>query len=249
MKPVKRSFPKRFVAAVLASAALTSGLVVLLPGFTPLAVAQEATLRTLTVTGQGQESVQTTKALVVLGVEQQGRDATTVQEAIAQRSTAVVELLRSRQVDKLETTGVRLNPQYNYDNGQAEIIGYSGSNTVSFEMPTEAVGTLLDDAVNAGANEIISISFIAEDDAIAAARQQALREATADAQEQANTVLSALDLGPQEIISIQINGASAPIPINLPQRAEFSVAQADVSTPVIGGEQTVQATVTLQIRY
>ena len=87
------------------------------------------------------------------------------------------------------------------------------------------------------------------DEAIAAARQQALREATADAQEQANTVLSALDLGPQEIISIQINGASAPIPFNLPQRAEFAVAQADVSTPVIGGEQTVQAAVTLQIRY
>lgn len=220
-----------------------------MPAVTATAIAQEAVLRTLTVTGQGQASVQTTKALVVLGVESQGSTAATVQRDIAQRSAAVVELLQSRQVDQLETTGVRLNPQYSYDNGRADIIGYSGSNTVSFEMPTEAVGALLDDAVTAGANQILSVSFIAEDGAIAAARQQALREATADAQSQANTVLSALDLGPQEVVSIQINGASAPIPINLPQRAEFAVAQADVSTPVMGGEQTVRASVTLQIRY
>lgn len=220
-----------------------------MPPITTMAIAQEAVLRTLTVTGQGQASVQTTKAQVTLGVESQGNTAAAVQRDIAQRSAAVVELLRSRQVDKLETTGVRLTPQYRYDNGRSTIIGYSGSNTVSFEMPTEAVGALLDDAVNAGANQILSVSFIAEDGAIAAARQQALREATADAQSQANTVLSALDLGPQEIVSIQINGASAPIPINLPQRAELAVTQADVSTPVMGGEQTVQASVTLQIRY
>ncbi|MGF1569471.1 MAG: SIMPL domain-containing protein [Nodosilinea sp.] len=248
MKSVKRYFPKGFAAAMLTSAALASGLV-FTPAVTSVAMAQETIMRTLTVTGQGQESIQTTKAQVVLGVTVQGTDAATVQQEVAQRSAAVVELLRSRQVEKLETTGVQLSPRYNYENGRSEVIGYSGSNTVTFQMPTDTVGVLLDDAVNVGANEIRDVSFIAADAAIEAARQQALREATADAQTQANTVLSTLNLGPQEIVSIQINGAAPPMPIPLPRRAEVASASADFATPVIGGEQTVQASVTLQIRY
>lgn len=257
MKPIKpfparylprRYSPRRFTAAVLTSAVLASGLV-FSPGVTSMALAQETVMRTLTVTGQGQVAVQTTKAQVVLGVDVQGTDATAVQQEVAQRSAAVVELLRSRNVEKLETTGVQLSPRYNYENGQSEVIGYSGSNTVSFQMPTESVGPLLDEAVATGANQIRGVSFVAADAALETARQQALREATTDAQVQANTVLGVLNLGAEEIVSIQINGAAAPMPIPLPRRAELAVASADVSTPVIGGEQTVQASVTLQIRY
>jgi hypothetical protein len=248
MKPLQRNFSRRFAAAVAASAALSSGLICM-PGMTTVAMAQETMLRTLTVTGQGQESVQTTKAQVSLGVDVQGTDAATVQRQVAQRSTAVVELLRSRNVEKLETTGVQLNPRYNYENGRADIIGYTGSNTVSFQMPTEAVGAVLDEAVNAGANQIRGVSFVADDAALEVARQQALREAVNDAQAQANAVLGVLSLGSQEIVSIQINGAAPPIPVPMPRQAENALAQADVSTPVIGGEQTVQASVTLQIRY
>jgi uncharacterized protein len=248
MKSLQRNLPKRFAVAVLASAALTSGLI-FTPGVTTMAMAQETLLRTLTVTGQGQASVQTTKAQVSLGVDIQGDDAATVQRQVAERSAAVVALLRSRNVEKLETTGVQLSPRYSYENGRSEMIGYTGSNTVSFQMPTEAVGALLDEAVNAGANQIRGISFVADDAALEAALQQALRQAVNQAQTQANTVLSTLNLGPQEIVSIQINGAAPPMPIPMPRRAEMLQAQADVSTPVIGGEQTVHASVTLQIRY
>jgi uncharacterized protein YggE len=245
---IKHRLSNRVASAVLASALLTSGLA-FSSHSTPPAIAQEAAMRTLTVTGQGDASVQTTRAQVVLGVEVQGKDAETVQQQVAQRSSTVVELLRSRNVEKLETTGVRLNPRYNYDNGRSEIVGFVGSNTVSFEMPIENVGTLLDDAVDAGANQIQNVSFMAEDDVLEAARQEALREATADARSQANTVLSALSLSAQEIVSIQINNAAPPMPIPFAQRAEAASLQNDASTPVIGGEQTVDARVTLQIRY
>ena len=50
-------------------------------------------------------------------------------------------------------------------------------------------------------------------------------------------------------MSIQINGASAPPPPML-QRVEIAKANlADASTPIVGGEQEVQASVTLQISY
>jgi hypothetical protein len=188
-------------------------------------------------------------AQVELGVEVQGSTAEAAQREAAQRSTAVVELLRSRQVGNLQTTGIRLSPQYDYQDGRAELVGYVATNTVSFRVKPDDVGPLLDDSVAAGATQINGIQFIAEDEAIADALQVALEEATADAQRQANTVLSTLNLGPQEIVNIQINGAQTPMPFPLPVQARVASAEADFSTPVIGGEQTVEASVTLQIRY
>ncbi len=248
MKSDKRPRTQRWTAALLASALMTTG-VVMVPTLTTPAIAQEAAMRTLTVTGQGQELVPTTKAQVSLGVEVQGQDAAVVQQQVAERSARVVELLRARNVEKFETTGIRLTPRYRYDNGESNLIGFTGSNMVSFRVPIEAAGPLLDDAVEAGANQIQNISFVAADAALEAAQQEALRKAVAEAQTQANTVLSALNLGPEEIVSIQINDANAPMPIPMPREAVLAQAESDVNTPVIGGEQTVQARVTLQIRY
>jgi uncharacterized protein YggE len=213
---------------------------------------QEHAMRTLTVTGSGKASIATTRARVQLGVEAQGKTAVEVQQEVAERSTRVVEFLRSRNVDKLQTTGISLNPQYDYSNNRQQIIGYTASNTVSFEIPTEQTGSLLDQAVQAGASRIDSVSFIAADDAIAVARQQAIREAIQDAQAQAQVALDALGFSPQEIIGIQINGAAMPrpIPFNANQAFARSAAVEDsATTPVVGGEQEVQASVTLQIRY
>ncbi|MEO0351739.1 MAG: SIMPL domain-containing protein [Cyanobacteria bacterium P01_A01_bin.15] len=211
--------------------------------------AQEPLARVLTVTGEGSESIPATLARVQLGVTAQGETAETVQQDIARRSTAVIELLRSQPIDKLQTTGIRLNPQYNYDGNRPRIVGYTGSNTVSFQIPTDRVGTLLDDAIAAGANQINSVSFVAADEALDAARDTALQNATSDAQTQADVVLRSLNLSAQEIVGIQINNATPPRPLPYAVQSRAALAEADVSTPVEGGEQTVNARVTLQIRY
>ena len=110
------------------------------------------------------------------------------------------------------------------------------------------MGTLLDDAIAAGANQINGVSFVAADDALDAARDTALQDATANAQAQADVVLRSLNLSAQEIVGIQVNNAPPP-PRPLPVQSRAALAEADVSTPVEGGEQTVNARVTLQIRY
>mgnify|MGYP001799578210 CR=1 FL=1 len=239
---------------ILPSAGLVLGATALAVGLINIAAispvkAQEAVSRVLTVTGEGSESIPATLAQVQLGVTAQGENAQTVQQEIAQRSSAVVELLRSQNVDELQTTGIRLNPQYNYDGNQPRITGYTGSNTVSFQMPTDEVGTLLDDAIATGANQIDSVSFVAADDAIDTARGTALQEATADAQAQADVVLQSLNLSSQEIIGIQVNNANPPMPIPFAAQARLADAVPEATTPVEGGEQTVNARVTLQIRY
>ncbi|HEY9296324.1 MAG TPA: SIMPL domain-containing protein [Phormidium sp.] len=207
-------------------------------------------MRTVTVTGRGMESIPATIALINLGVEAQGKTAQEVQQEVARRSSAVVELLRSRNVEKLQTTGIRLSPNYTFQNNVQRLIGYIAVNTVSFRMDAQRVGNLLDEAVNAGATRIDGISFVAAESAIAKAQEQALREATLDAQRQADAVLATLNLTRQEVVSIQVNGAAAPPPPPIAFRAASADrAENQFSTPVVGGEQQVEASVTLQIRY
>ena len=210
------------------------------------AQAQEQRLRTLTVTGRGIEAIPTTQTQVRLGVEVPGKTAAEVQQEAAKRSSAVVELLRSRQVEKLQTSGISLNPTYN--NNQRQITGYTATNTVTFRINTQSAGTLLDDAVKVGATRIDGVSFVATESAIEQAQKQALKKATQDAQSQADAVLSALNFKRGEILSIQVNGASAPPPVYR-QIEDRSANVSFATTPVVGGEQEIQASVTLQISY
>lgn len=223
--------------------------VISLTAVSPAMAQAERMLRTLTVTGVGTESIPTTLSQVQLGVEVQGKTTEEVQQEAAKRSAAVVQLLRSRNVDKLQTTGIYLTPTYDFRDGQQRLTGYSATNTVSFRIPTEQAGTLIDDAVKAGATRIDGISFVAADEAIATAQQQAIREATQDAQTQANTAFGALGLQRKEVVSVQINGATPPTPIYGEPRAARMAEADSAPTPVVGGEQTVQASVTLEISY
>lgn len=226
---------------------LTFGLVSL--AAIPPVVAQEQQTRTLTVNGQATIDVATTLTQVSLGIEVQGRTADEVQQEVARRSSALVALLRSRNVEKLQTTGVNLYPVYNSDGNPPRITGYTASNIVSFRLATDKAGTLIDEAVSVGATRIDGISFIADDAAIATARQQALRAATADAQSQADVVLAALNLTRREIVNVQVS-ASTPTPQPLVMGAmESRVSGFDATSAIVGGNQQVYAYVTLVIGY
>lgn len=206
-------------------------------------------LRTLTVTGQGVETIPTSLSKVSLGVQVEGKVANVVQQEAARKSNAVVTLLKSRNVEKLETTGIRLNPTYSYKNNVRKIQGYEATNTVSFRVKTERAGKLLDEAIKAGATQINSVGFVATEEAITQARQEALKEATQEAQKQADAVFSSLGFTPKGIVNIQINNASMPEPV-MYRRAVPTAAMAEAApTPVVGGEQEVGASVTLRISY
>jgi len=214
---------------------------------TPVLAAPEKLLRTITVNGQGVERIPTTLTEVNLGVEVQAKTAQAAQQEAAKRSSSVVEYLRSRQVQRLQTTGISLNPNYDDSNNMHRLIGYSATNTVSFRSQTDQVGTVLDQAVKAGATRIDSVSFVATDSAIAQAQLQALQKAVKDAQMQADAVLSTLNLTRQDVVSIQVNNANPPMPLR--QMARANTAFAASPSPVIGGEQQVEAAVTLQMSY
>ncbi|MFN5515790.1 MAG: SIMPL domain-containing protein, partial [Cyanobacteriota bacterium] len=91
--------------------------------------------------------------------------------------------------------------------------------------------------------------FIAADAALATAQKAALQKAAADAQAQAQTVLGALKLQAQSIVQISLDGAPPPVAPRPVFAARSESLSAAPPTPVIGGEQTVRASVTLQISF
>lgn len=245
-------------------------------GLSHSAIAQEKLLRTLVVTGRGIEDVATTKAQIQLGVEAQGKTPQAVQAEVIQRSNAVVKLLRSRSVKKLTTTEVSLNPTYKDDKGTQTLTGYAATTMVSFQVESAKAGAIVGAAVDAGASRISSISFIADEEAVSQARKTALREATDDAQTQADIVLKALGIGSREVVSVRVDGAyvSNPEIVRLNMNQAFTGGDALASAlevrtsslesqqfatttklvgesifEVAGGNQSVNASVTLQIRY
>jgi uncharacterized protein len=252
--PVKKlgnskNFPQQFLVLLIAFGLLGATAVSSLAQ--DRGQLQNILMRTLTVSGRGVENIPTTLSVVRLGVEVQEKTAAAAQQEAAKRSNAVVALLKARsQVEKLETTGISLNPVYSYNNNTQKLTGYTATNTVSFRIPTESIGNLLDESVRVGATRIEGISFTATDSAILAAEQEALKKATQNAQQQANSVLGALNFTAKEIVSIQVNNVTPPPPQPLAQyETAARVSDAKVATPVIGGEQKVEAAVTLQISY
>ncbi len=205
-------------------------------------VEQRQISRTLTVTGRGSERIPATLVDIQLGVETRGSTATAAQQETAQRMQRVMAVLTG--VERLQTTGVRLTPIYQFENNRQIFDGYTASNSVKFRTTPERAGQLLDAAVQAGATRIDSVGFSATEGAIAQARQQALRLATEDAQRQADTILSSLNLRRREVIRIQVEGAFSP-----PETVVLRAAGAPPASPIVPGEQTIDASVTLVITY
>ena len=196
--------------------------------------------RVLQVTGRGVITIPAQLAEVDLGVELRGNNANQVQMEIAQRMDKIISTLRQKSVDKLTTTGVQLFPIYGE---RQQVLGFIGRNTVRFQLPIAQTGAVLDALVAQGVNQINRLSFVANEATLEQGRMQALQAAVQDAQKQAQTVLQALQLTPKEVVQITILGSSIPAP------RSFELAELRASTPIVGGEQTVQAQVQLTIRY
>ncbi len=221
-------------------------------GIAPGIAQERKPARTLTASGKATVSISTTLTQVRLAVEVSGKTPTSTQQDAANRSARLIAYLQTQRVQKLQTTGIALNPVYNYppNGGKPQLGGYNATNSISFRVATPRAGTILDAAVRNGASRIDGIEFSADDRAIETARLQALTPATRDAQTQADAVLASLNFKRKEVTNIRIDGATNPNPIPMQNRAALAqTADAKLSTPILGGEQQVEATVTLDVSY
>lgn len=200
----------------------------------------DSTLRTVSVSGEGQVKVTPDLAYVTFGVETNGTDLATAQSENATRMAAVLDKLKGLGIasQDLQTTGYYIAPQYDKDQKPT---GYRVGNGVRATVrDLSKLGATIDATVTAGANQVMGIGFDVANkaDAIQKAREQAVADARAKAEQYAK--LTGVTLGGP--VEINENGGAIPV-----SRAA-APARADIaSTPVEPGENTI--TLTVQIRY
>lgn len=199
-------------------------------------------LRTVQVSGVGEGQVEPDTAVVILGVETQAESAQAALEENNAGMQALMDTLVEAGVpsENLQTRTIRLTPRYEFNeiNNSATLTGYTASNTV--EMRTddlEALGVLLDQAVNAGANTIEGIRFEVSDpgNAIDRVRETAVENARHKAEQLAD--LTGTTLGP--ILEIR-ESSSSPAPL---VRQIESPAESVASVSISPGTQTISVLV------
>lgn len=199
---------------------------------------------TISVTGVGRRNVRTTIAEITLGIMQAGPTAPMVQRALARKSSRLLSYLRQQQVSRLRTQGVSLSARFNFSTSPPQVVGYQGSNTITFEVAVSKAGIILDGSVRNGATRINAVSFKATRVASNRARKVALRDAVRMARMEAITVASASGKRLSRTLTVRVTDSFFPEPIRSRQSFQRSRAlESRSTTPVIGGDQTVTARV------
>ena len=187
-------------------------------------------------------------AEISAGVTTEARSAVEAMRANARQMSAVIERIRALGVEDedIQTTGVSLNPQYDYNRNQPPVFrGYQVSNRVSVTLrDIDGIGPALDALVAAGATDLNGPNFSIDDDT--AARAQARQAAIRQAQEMAMTFASATGYRDVRLLEIGESVAMRP-PMPMMRQAAPAVVSADVSTPIEPGR--VGSSVTLNVTY
>ena len=205
---------------------------------------------TLRITAEGTASAEPDMATIRIGVETQ---APTPTEAL-QQNTAAVEQVTDRILaagvpeKDIQTANFSVFPVYDHRRMEQEgtpplIVGFRVSNEVVANIrDLDGIGQVLANVVEAGANQINSLSFGLEDDA--PVRDKARREAVAEAKRLADLYAEAAGVQLERILSIEESFAMPPQPMGgRVMRMEAMDAAAPV--PIQRGEASVTAHVTV----
>ena len=199
----------------------------------------------LTVRGTGVVSLEADTATITLGVREMAKDVATAQSAVNEKMASVVDKLTEMGIamSDIHTSSISIYPEYNYEEANNPVIGYTAENTISARTgDTENVGRYIDAAFDAGANTFSDISFSASDskqennEALALAIQHACSKAEAMA-EAAGGKLGALISISEADYSYADNGA---------YYAKEAAADTGAGTAVYASPLEVSATVTMQ---
>jgi len=206
--------------------------------------------RTISVTGTAQIQATPNLALVVVAVQTQ---AETLSKAVNANNTAANKVLQAIENLKIPNLTVRtldfnVQPIYQQPppNTQVttppKIIGYQVVNRLEARIPaatsealSAAVSRVVDAALNAGANRVDSVDFTLQD--MTAANNEALAQATRNAQSTARTLATAagVRLGSLQTLSAQ--------PFYQPGPVYAARSMEAAAPPIVAGQLTIQATV------
>ncbi len=122
----------------------------------------------------------------------------TAEEAQAEANKVVNDILDGLRYkgiteDDIETTQLSLREEYSWNEGKREIIGWRATQTLKVKTTDmNKVGTIVDVAVDNGANQINNINFGLSDELEKEYKKQALTDAAKNVKEKAETIAESL---------------------------------------------------------
>lgn len=212
-----------------------------------VAFAQE--VRTISVDGTSVIKAMPDQATINISIENTAKDAkeASAKNAIVMNRIQKDILALSITKDKIKTTNYNLYPVYNRkDNGTQEITGYNVSNQITVTVDNiDLVSTVIDTAINAGANSVNSIEFGLKDSQ--SFKDKALVQAINNAKRKADIIASTLGKNVTNVVNVNSNNSyiEARTFNSLMYAKSADAGIGGVSSPIQAGDISVKANVSI----
>ena len=235
-------------ALVLAAAALASPALASMNrpapagGQVPGVVGPSAT-PAITVGGTGIVTLTPDMATVIVGTDARASSAKTAQANASALMNAVIAAVKKHGIAPADmaTVNVSLGPVYDYSNGTQKMTGYQASQSLQVKVRNLAdTGSLIDDAVTAGATQVGGVSLTVADQTAATAQARTL--AVADAKQKAEALAKAAGVTLGAPIAISETSSPSPVPV-----AMAAGAAKDVAMSIVPG--SFEVTVDVSVSY
>jgi len=162
----------------------------------------------MSVSGNSELSVSPDEAQIYLNVL---TDANTAKETQSQNRDTTANVMAALKIagitaDNIETTGYNLYKKTKWNSTTQDYVetGYELTNTIKITTSDISnVGSLVDVAVNAGANGVDHVSFTLTKDAERKAKADALLKATVAARDKAENLATTLDIRLGKVLTVQ----------------------------------------------
>lgn len=210
--------------------------------FQPRSVSRE-----ITVTGNGKIDAQPDYVQIQIEVRTEGKDVSLAQQENAFIMNRVIGSIVALNIPReaIQTTAYTISPNYDYIEGKQVFRGYEVQNAITVKiMDISQAGTVIDAAIQNGANQVSAIQFKIEDsDAYyQVALNLALVNAMTKAKSMAETMHVPLQPIPIEIIEESQN--ITPVPY---RSVQFSNQES--TTPIEQGRIPINASVRVKFQF
>lgn len=147
--------------------------------------------------------------------------------------------------EQIKTSTYQVDPIYNYEKDRLpKLEGYRVTNTLEVRTSIDKVGVLVNEVTNAGANEIHSIRFEVANETDS--KNEALRDAVADAVKKAEVIADALNKRVARVTLVNESGISY-YPLMVESRT-LKAASMDGAVPnIAAGKVTIGANVQVTV--
>ncbi len=209
----------------------------------------------ITVSGQGEMTVDPDVAYITFGVQSEAVAASDAQAANAKTFDQIKRVLTEKyKVDDkdIRSTDFSVQPQYQYKDGEKpKIVGYTAMHNIQVTYrDLENIGKLLDDVSAAGANRVNGIQFGTEKNQ--EYELQVLNKAMENAKAKGDVLAKFVGKTITDTINIsQISGGGSPIVyanFNNELR-KMADSAAPASTSISSGQLKISTTVTVQFAF